>query len=393
MDSNTGTCTSTPKQYSGPLAPLNGEVSWHFRGPLSLKQFAFYTPGSGSSQKREVKSNFHRRRHDHHHLHSRSQESSEAQEQKRAVGDIVTATINGQVVQWVNAWDGGAGSGSDAVAVPPAIPAAIEVAANSYHSIKSRVDSTAETPGASIKTGGASWSRQAYYNAQSGESSGLTFLNHNGGQGSGVFDHVFGNSLSYASSDGCNGSSYPQILEDKMLPDNTEIVIMTDKECTDGSCGAVRPGTVAFHGFDGASKVFLVEFSMPMTGKRGFNMDMPAAWILNAQIPRTLQYGKPECSCWKSGCGEWDIHEILDSGNTRGKSTIHGNVSGGSSHFFDRPVDKTMKMAIVFDGDSSSGHIKVLPDDTKFDTVLDGATVSDFCSESSQRGSVFRLAS
>lgn len=57
-------------------------------------------------------------------------------------------------------------------------------------------------------------------------------------------------------------------------------------------------------GFGGADKVFFMEFSMPHDGKTGFNGDMPSIWMLNAQIPRTIQYGNPDCSCWESGCGE-----------------------------------------------------------------------------------------
>lgn len=59
---------------------------------------------------------------------------------------------------------------------------------------------------------------------------------------------ALGNSLSYASTDGCNGAASPMILADKLLPDNKEIVIMTDKPCN-GDCGTVRPGTVAYRMF------------------------------------------------------------------------------------------------------------------------------------------------
>jgi hypothetical protein len=57
---------------------------------------------------------------------------------------------------------------------------------------------------------------------------------------------TFGNSLSYASADGLEGAAFPQILSDQMLPDNKEIIIMSDMECSGDSCGAVRPGTVAY---------------------------------------------------------------------------------------------------------------------------------------------------
>ena len=48
-------------------------------------------------------------------------------------------------------------------------------------------------------------------------------------------------------------------------------------------------------GWEGDEKAFFFEFSMPSDGTTGFNADMPALWMLNAEIPRTLQYGKPEC--------------------------------------------------------------------------------------------------
>jgi len=117
---------------------------------------------------------------------------------------------------------------------------------------------------------------------------------------------------------------------------------------------------------------------MPQSGKTGFNMNMPAAWILNALIPRTLQYGQADCSCWTSGCGEWDIFEVLDSGNERCKSTWHGLKSGGDSNWFPRPTSKTQKAAVIFDGPSSQGHIVLLPDNTNFDTTLTDDAVAGF---------------
>lgn len=115
---------------------------------------------------------------------------------------------------------------------------------------------------------------------------------------------------------------------------------------------------------------------MPLSGATGFNADMPAAWILNAQVPRTLQYG--QCSCWDSGCGEFDIFEVLDSGNQKCKSTWHGVNSKGDSNWFQRPISGTKKAAVVFDGDASTAHIVLLPDDTDFSTSIADTTVSGF---------------
>ena len=106
-------------------------------------------------------------------------------------------------------------------------------------------------------------------------------------------------------------------------------------------------------GFSGSQKLFLFEFSMPMTNKTGFNADMPAIWLMNAQIPLTSQYGEnPDCSCWTSGCGEFDIFEILDSGNIRCKSTLHMAPAGSSSDWFQRPTQNAITVAVVFHGNN-----------------------------------------
>ncbi len=130
-----------------------------------------------------------------------------------------------------------------------------------------------------------------------------------------------------------------------------------------------RPG-----GFDGAEKAFLFEFQMPSDGKKGAREeapDMPAVWMLNANIPRTGQYLSPKCTCWKSGCGEFDLFEVLDPGNFRCKSTVHAKDGIGHPDWFRRPVDKTMKAAVVFTG--GKGYIKVLEDNADFPTAFSNA--------------------
>ena len=144
-------------------------------------------------------------------------------------------------------------------------------------------------------------------------------------------------------------------------------------------------------GFEGANKAFFLEFMMPDDGKSGWNLNMPAAWILNAQIPRTLQYGKAECSCWTTGCAEFDVFEVLDSGNTRCKSTLHGNVSGGDSDYFDRPTSKYIKAAVVFRGNDIVIHL--LEDDFQFGSSISGATIDSLFAESSVvKTSIFNVA-
>jgi Putative TOS1-like glycosyl hydrolase (DUF2401) len=116
------------------------------------------------------------------------------------------------------------------------------------------------------------------------------------------------------------------------------------------------------------------------SGAGGANGDMPAIWFLNSQIGRTLQYGKPECSCWTSGCGEFDVFEVLDSGDFRCKSTIHigQGHSAGDSNYFTRPTGGTIKAAILFDGPTNSISIQTLDSSTDIPGSLTQAQVTAF---------------
>lgn len=143
-------------------------------------------------------------------------------------------------------------------------------------------------------------------------------------------------------------------------------------------------------GFAGANKVFLFNFKMPLDGERGFNGDMPALWALNGRIPRTMQYG--DCSCWTSGCGEADFYEVLASGDTKCKSTFHLNNSGGSSDYFDRPVDNYVKVAVVFDESSASVSIKELDSSVDFSEGLDEATVKSWINGGTGKSSLFQVS-
>ncbi len=189
-----------------------------------------------------------------------------------------------------------------------------------------------------------------------------------------------------------------------------EVIIMSNRSCDDGGCGYARPGGVNYReslsyksynilgsklmsisdGFEGSEKVFLFEFSMPDTGKTGFAADMPAIWVLNAQVPRTSQYGtNTDCSCWTSGCGEFDLFEILDSGNSRCKSTLHMEPAGGSSDWLRRPTGGSITAAMVIGGSSEVAAIRVLDQRQSFGESLSESTVEDWLA---MKGSVFRMA-
>lgn len=285
MDSTTGACSSVPFAYSGSMSPMDEELSLHFRGPLHLKQFAFYAPSSSSlkpKQKVKAKRSSHHN-HNHAHFHEHNKESrdarghdSEQQIEERGVGDWVTATINGVVVSWINEYSGVTTTAA-AVASTSTKPAttlatstsaaAAVVAANlivkqstatvagaAATSTTTAAVAAASSSAPSSAAPAGSWSQEAYYNAESNSSFGVTFLTHFGGSGSGVWDSKFGLSLSYSSPDGTAGSASPNILEDVMLPSSAELVIMTDKACSNGDCGYYRPGNVAYRKFVALSR-------------------------------------------------------------------------------------------------------------------------------------------
>ncbi|KPI45163.1 Protein TOS1 [Cyphellophora attinorum] len=429
MDSESGTCSSQRQTYKGGLAPLDDEVSWHFRGPLRLKQFGFYTLGQAGPVRPRSDGHHmsgpvsHRRRHTHHFLHQLPEETRVEPEadavavagvenadqipsemlEERGVGDWVTVTMDGKVVSWINQYSG------PAVAAATSAPSATETQPNSppsagdehrgadpdsFHKPEPSDDkpeaqaqpsivtstisldpppspaepSPAEEPEAN--SDGGTWLRQSYYNSDSPDTTeNIAFLgNHGDPSCSGTFGYKFGLSQSYLASDGQQCSPNAQPLSDVLLPDNTEISLFTNAPCTtDDPCPYSRPGNIAHHGFGGASKLFLFELSMPLSGQRGgLNSDMPAAWILNAEIPRTLQYGNAECSCWESGCGEFDIMEVLDPGNAKMKSTWHGQGAVGDSDWFERPTGDSRKAAVVMDGQQGSVSVLWLDDRVDF---------------------------
>lgn len=120
-----------------------------------------------------------------------------------------------------------------------------------------------------------------------------------------------------------------------------------------------------------------MEFQMPLDGNTGFQGDTPAIWMLNAQIPRTLQYGEETCSCWASGCGELDIVEVLSPGLIQCKSTIHTNMPAGDSDYITRPTNSPMKLAVIFRSTSSTAHIQVLSENFDFESSLTSAQIED----------------
>lgn len=368
------------------------------------------------------------KRHGHKHAryqHAHPHEAPHKVEEKREHPTVwVTATINGAVVSWTNAYWGpeatpdtpapaaaSPAANTEAAAAPAAAPAANTEPAAATPAPAASTAAAAAKPSASVAgnqaavfnkptpspaAAGGDFVRSAYYSA-GGSASGLTFLaNYGGVAGSGAWSPTFGNTLSYVDATGTTGSSSPQTLSNVTIHSAHEISIFSDAPC-DESCGYVQPGSVAYKGFGDGSvdKTFLFEFSMPHEDKNGFMADQPALWFLNSKIPRTQQYGG--CSCWPS-CGEFDVFETLANGDDKCKSTFHATFSAGDSNYFDRPVDDTVKVAVVFDSATQSVSVKVIDKGTVFGESLSAGDVSGFLdadggSSSGKGASMFAIAS
>lgn len=415
------TCDSKPVKFTGSLAPFDQELSVHFRGPLQLKQFAQYSFNDNTHRKRHL-----------HHVHKR--QDPETVEYVYVTEDVsITTTVFGNdahakptsalfnapesvqakpqessvlLVNTPNKPQESAAASSSNIVFPIKNDGSKKNIVSSSSSVGASSEpattvSTAAPKKSSVS--GTGWSRDAYYNADSSISSGLVFLNNLGGvNGSGIWDACFGNSLSFCGSDGVSACNKPTTLGNVFLPSNKEFTIFSGRECKGNSCGFYRPGTPAYHGFGGVKKIFMFEFKMPMDpgSNEQINADMPAIWLLNAQIPRTLQYGNGKCSCWSSGCGEFDIFEVLNSGNRWLTSHLHSGQGsrdpsgsyggGGTPDYIMRPIDEYMKAAVVFDEDTIT--ITVLKDDVSFDSFITQDIISSWIKEQDDVATVFKLA-
>lgn len=385
MDESSCDCSSTLKDFSGTMSPLDEELSVHFRGPIKLAQFGVYYPSSSNLAKRDdanEDSDCTTTKHVHH-------------KHKRAAAiqyEYVTQTVyqdadNNAVTSSVIASNAGPANG-DTTLLTVAQPSASSTSSDAAETTSSSSSSAASS---SSSSSSGDWVRSSYFTP--GSADNCVFMNNQGGTaGSGTWSSCFGNSISFCASDGTSGAASAEALGDVTLESNTEFMIFSGSECSDtsvGDCGYYRDGIPAYHGFSGADKIFVFEFQMPQaTDSATYNYDMPAIWLLNAKIPRTLQYGNSACSCWSTGCGEFDVFEILSSGSDKLISHLHDGQGAssdtsyggtGSSDYFARPYDSTMKAAVIFqDGDIS---IVVLDDSTSFDSSLSSSTVNTWLSE------------
>jgi hypothetical protein len=166
---------------------------------------------SSTSAPKLAKKSIHERRHGHAQYHESQKEKRELE--RKAVGDMVVATINGQVVSWINQYDGHelgqakptpapapvsnppatnpapapVQPAAEAPAAPAAAPAqAAPAASNPSPEAKPAINNKFKASPEAVARG--DWAQVAYYNSEENIAHGVTFLNNRGGQGSGVFD-------------------------------------------------------------------------------------------------------------------------------------------------------------------------------------------------------------
>lgn len=195
MDQTSGQCQFGEKTYSGPLAPFDEPVSgnrvfqrylgvWaltvvghqlslHFRGPIYLRQLAVYMPRTAAAKRGEEE-----------------RPIPEPREKiKRDQPTVwVTATIDGQVVSWVNNYGGPEATpawtdGKPAAAAPPQDPVAQTTVARSVAPAPTAEPEPAPTAAGSSGSSSTSdgFVRTGYYNSQQQVREGLTFLGNYGG--------------------------------------------------------------------------------------------------------------------------------------------------------------------------------------------------------------------
>lgn len=250
-------------------------------------------------------------------------------------------------------------------------------------------------------SGNSDWSRLAYYDAESQTTDNVTFLTRAGKNSS-----CLGLGLTYADSDGVSKADKATVLaQGALINSNDEYVIFSNISCgaskLNGDCGVYRSDIPAYHGFYGTTKMFLFEFTMPeeshLENGTVSNWNMPAIWLLNAHIPRTSQYSNNvNCSCWRSGCGEFDIFEVKNLTSDQVNklyTTIHDyqgtdDIESGlqiNGHF-DRDTSGTMTGGVIFD--DSGNAVVFLSDSLGFNATI---SADDLLSEIRQLGTPAEL--
>ncbi|KAL6947261.1 hypothetical protein ACO0QE_002140 [Hanseniaspora vineae] len=310
--------TETNYYFTGPNAPLDEPLSVHFRGPLILHKFAYYTIDSFSFDNS-----------------STFDDNSISSTTRSSITDIDTTATTSRSTITLSTIISGTNTYKDDMQLQQ------QESADSSSSV---------------------WTRHAYYDGSTQAASNVTFMTKQGAE-----SQCLGKALSFADNTGVGKASNATIpTNNTLIGSDEEFVIFSNVSCPESDpynrCGVYREGIPAYEGFYGTTKMFLFEFEAPtetQENNASFSYyDMPAIWLLNSQIPRQAQYPwNADCSCWASGCGEFDIFEVINRTNTNEfYSTFHtyqgtGALAYGLSADANvvRKTNSTMAGGVVFD--------------------------------------------
>lgn len=185
---NGAQCSMGTVQAEGPLAPLTNEMHHIFRGPLNLKQFAVYQPKAAPVKRDTLRESPMERRGRLSHLEKHKvRNSHDHKQEKRNYGEWVTATIDGQVVSFIDNWSPHSTpitqptSASPATITPAAAPAPIAA-------IQKGPVRVAAAPGPGPDNGSAKpqtldttdeWVRVSYFDSNSKTTDNIAFTANN----------------------------------------------------------------------------------------------------------------------------------------------------------------------------------------------------------------------
>ncbi|KAH7462588.1 hypothetical protein KRP22_005011 [Phytophthora ramorum] len=218
---------------------------------------------------------------------------------------------------------------------------------------------------------GSDWSKLSSYDADAGTQSNMVFMNNlnidytgadSSPQGYSTADGtatatestIFGGSLADASDASVTGGG-------PCVSTGCEVNIMTETNCADEDGCTGYYDDMGFHGWDGGMKMFVTKVEMPT----GSSANLPAIWMLNAQVVRASQYG---CNCRgegsEGGCGELDVAEVIETNTAQDKVSTHyyfydGSVSPGGDNYATRPTDSAVTYVTIYDN-SGEGVVKII---------------------------------
>ena len=160
------------------------------------------------------------------------------------------------------------------------------------------------------------------------------------------------------------------------------------------TCGVYRKGIRSNTGFEGQTKLFLFEFTMPPetnTSRKSMrHYDAPAIWVANDRLSRGTEFYHVDnnCSCLYNGCGAYQVFTVNETDTNYMYSALQtfqptedGNIVDDvfkgitSNGQFPRPLNTTVRGGVLFD--SVGNVVTFLTNRTEFNYVITPEELED----------------